>query len=343
MSGKPNRLGRRYRTAPVPTRRGEASLPGRAPWRALPALILLLTLFTGPAIAQSESSLSVEHAERVAPGEVLLLTVKSSEPLEELSAMLSDGGRVLSDNSGVPFEEDEEGRERWVVLLGVVSTIRPGEYEVVVDGAPGAPSYEGNVEVTAREFVEEDIPLSQTLTELRRDEDPRKREQALEMLALTNSFRRESTFWTGSFSMPLESNRRTSQYGDRRRFIYADGEIAHAIHNGVDLAAPTGTPIYAPGAGKVVFAEDRIVTGKTVVLEHFPGVYGLFYHLDRIDVEQGELVEKGTSIGTVGSTGVSTGPHLHWEMRVGGVSVDPGPFLETPLVDTSGGIGAVSD
>ncbi|MFW6249976.1 MAG: hypothetical protein ACOC47_02650, partial [Alkalispirochaetaceae bacterium] len=101
MSGEPNGLGRRFRAASVPTRRREASPPGTAPCRSLLAFLLLLTLFTGPAIAQSESSLSVEHAEQIAPGEVLLLTVKSSEPLEELSAMLSDGGRVLSDNSGV--------------------------------------------------------------------------------------------------------------------------------------------------------------------------------------------------------------------------------------------------
>ncbi len=305
--------------------------------------LTLLFLLTSLLNAQSEERLTVDHPEQVAPGGVLALSVESAEPLRNITAVLLDGTQELSGNYGVLLEEAEEGRQRWVVLLGVASTIREGEYQVAVHGAPGSSAYRGPVTVSSRSFVQEDIPLSMTLTELRREEDPRKREQALQMIALTNSFHRDSTFWTGSFSMPLESNRRTSRYGDRRRFIYADGAEARSIHNGVDLAAPTGTPIYAPGAGKVVFAEERIVTGNSVVIEHFPGVYGLFYHLDEINVELGAQVEAGTRIGTVGSTGVSTGPHLHWEVRVGGVSVDPGPFLETPLVDTPGAIGAVSE
>jgi murein DD-endopeptidase MepM/ murein hydrolase activator NlpD len=304
------------------------------------ALLLLLTVSLS---AQGEQRLSVDYSAEVSPGGVLALTIESVEPLKSVTAVLLDGTRELSGNYGVSVAGSGEGGRKWVALLGVANTVRAGEYQVAVHGAPGNALYRGSVEVSPRSFVQEDIPLSMTISELRRAEDPRKREQALKMIALTNSFNRDSTFWTGSFSMPVESNRRTSRYGDRRRFIYADGEEARSVHNGVDLAAPTGTPVYAPGAGRVVFAEDRIVTGKSVVIEHYPGVYGLFYHLDRIDVAVGKRVESGTPIGTVGSTGVSTGPHLHWEMRVGGVSVDPGPFLESPLVDTAGGIGALSE
>lgn len=304
------------------------------------ALLLLLTVTPS---AQTEQPLSVGHSGEVSPGGVLALTIESVEPLESVTAVLLDGTRELSGNYGVSVADSGEGAQKWVALLGVANTIRAGEYQVAVHGAPGNSLYRGKVEVLPRSFVQEDIPLSMTISELRRAEDPKKREQALKMIALTNSFNPDAMFWTGSLSMPVESDRRTSRYGDRRRFIYADGEEARSVHNGVDLAAPRGTPVYAPGAGRVVFAEDRIVTGNSVVIEHYPGVYGLFYHLDRIDVAVGEQVELGTPIGTVGSTGVSTGPHLHWEMRVGGVSVDPGPFIESPLVDTAGGIGAVSE
>ena len=82
-------------------------------------------------------------------------------------------------------------------------------------------------------------------------------------------------------------------------------------------------------------AEDRIITGLSVVLEHLPGVFSLYYHLDSMDVSEGDLVSTGTTLGTVGSTGLSTGPHLHWELRVSGVAVDPNRHLERPLIDTT--------
>jgi len=313
---------------------------GMAPLSLLVVLVALLFPSTLP--AQDEGPLSVRHGEEVNPGGVLTLRIASERPVESVTAVLLDGATALSENYGVLLEEGD-GRQQWVVLLGVASTIRPGTYDLRVHGSPGDLSFRSAVRVGERSFVSEDIPLSTTISELRRNEDPRKREQALEMIALTNSFRKDATFWARNFSMPVASTRRTSRFGDRRRFIYADGAEARSVHNGVDLAAPAGTPVYAPGSGRVVFARERIVTGNSVVIEHFPGVYGLFYHLDTIDVAEGDLLEAGAPIGTVGSTGVSTGPHLHWELRVGGVSVDPGTFLETPLVDTEGGVGALSE
>jgi len=79
-------------------------------------------------------------------------------------------------------------------------------------------------------------------------------------------------------------------------------------------------------------AQSRIVTGNTVVVEHLPGVFSLYYHLDEIRVEEGVLVAGGQEIGTVGDTGLATGPHLHWEMRVGGVPVSPEDLMDHPLL-----------
>ena len=80
-------------------------------------------------------------------------------------------------------------------------------------------------------------------------------------------------------------------------------------------------------------AQFRIITGFTVVVEHLSGVYSLYYHLARLDVAAGERVAAGTAVGTVGSTGLATGPHLHWEVRAAGVAVDPDVLVTTPLVD----------
>jgi murein DD-endopeptidase MepM/ murein hydrolase activator NlpD len=78
---------------------------------------------------------------------------------------------------------------------------------------------------------------------------------------------------------------------------------------------------------------ERITTGNTIVLEHLPGVYSLYFHLDQIFVEEGDWVEQKQEIGLVGNTGLSTAAHLHWEIRVNGVAVNPDSFLEERVID----------
>ena len=113
-------------------------------------------------------------------------------------------------------------------------------------------------------------------------------------------------------------------FSDRRVYVFPNNKRAPGrSHGGMDIAAYTGTPVYATATGKVVLAKDRIVTGKSIVIEHFPGVFSMYYHLNSIGVEVNTIIMKGTEIGTVGTSGFSTGPHLHWEMRVNNIRVDP--------------------
>jgi murein DD-endopeptidase MepM/ murein hydrolase activator NlpD len=98
-------------------------------------------------------------------------------------------------------------------------------------------------------------------------------------------------------------------------------------HGGLDIGAPRGTAVKAPAAGRVVVASASGGYGKHVKLDHGNGVRSLYGHLSRVDVKPGERVEKDQVIGLVGSTGRSTGPHLHYEVRVEGKRVDPRGFL----------------
>jgi murein DD-endopeptidase MepM/ murein hydrolase activator NlpD len=132
---------------------------------------------------------------------------------------------------------------------------------------------------------------------------------------------------------PVASTRRTSFFGDRRVFKYSNGTSDTSIHAGVDYGVPTGTIINACATGKVILARDRIVTGKSVVIEHAPGIYSLYYHLDSIGVQEGSLVYAGALIGFSGSTGLATGPHLHWELRVNTENTDPDAFVSRPIID----------
>ena len=127
------------------------------------------------------------------------------------------------------------------------------------------------------------------------------------------------------FRPPLEGNfPRTSPYGSRRTYGDSPAITAHA---GEDFSATAGTPVFAPAAGTVVLAEPLIVRGNAVVLDHGGGVYTGYWHLSELNVEPGEQVAPGQRLGAVGSTGLSTGAHLHWEMRVGGLPVDPLQWL----------------
>ena len=100
-------------------------------------------------------------------------------------------------------------------------------------------------------------------------------------------------------------------------------------HSGMDIAAPTGTPVKAPAAGIVTFADpDLYLTGGTVLIDHGHGISSNFLHLSRIDVKVGDRVEQGQVVAAVGSTGRSTGPHLHWGMSWFDVRIDPQLVLE---------------
>jgi lysostaphin len=104
------------------------------------------------------------------------------------------------------------------------------------------------------------------------------------------------------------------------------GEMAR--HEGVDFAAPPGTPIHAAAGGVVLFAQQHPVYGNMVEIDHGNGLTTRFGHLSRIDVIAGEIVGKGAVVGRSGSTGRSTGPHLHYEIRVDGAAIDPLRYIK---------------
>ncbi len=128
-----------------------------------------------------------------------------------------------------------------------------------------------------------------------------------------------SKLWQGRFLLPVEGEV-SSLYGTRRS--YEGGPVA-SYHMGVDYAAPEGTPVVAASSGRIALAEELTVRGKTVIIDHGLGVHTGYFHLSGIEVVPGQEVEGGTLIGYVGSTGLATGAHLHWEVRIGEIGVDP--------------------
>lgn len=124
--------------------------------------------------------------------------------------------------------------------------------------------------------------------------------------------------------MPVDNVRLSSSYGMRTHPVIG----GRRAHNGVDLAAPTGTPIYATADGTVSKAEWYSSYGLYVALEHGGEIQTRYAHMSRLNVYEGQQLRKGDVIGYVGSTGRSTGPHLHYEVRVAGASVNPLPYMQ---------------
>jgi len=123
--------------------------------------------------------------------------------------------------------------------------------------------------------------------------------------------------------MPLKDMKLTSGYGMRNHPVLG-GRRNHA---GVDLAAPTGTPVYATADGLVGKAEWFSSYGNYIQIEHGGEMQTRFAHLSGYAIKAGDRVKKGDLIGYVGSTGRSTGPHLHYEVRIAGDAVDPTPYM----------------
>ncbi len=127
----------------------------------------------------------------------------------------------------------------------------------------------------------------------------------------------------------------------QRPFVWPTGGIVSGVygsqrilngqprrpHFGVDIAAPRGTPVYAPAAGRVTLAENMVLSGNTLMIDHGYGLRSTFMHLSRLLVKAGDVVRKGQKVAEVGATGRATGPHLHWGMSWFNVRLDPALFV----------------
>lgn len=135
-------------------------------------------------------------------------------------------------------------------------------------------------------------------------------------------------YFNGLMGLP-STGRVTSQFGTRRSY---NGSAYNSFHGGADFGGLPGALILAPADGVILLAEPLNVRGNAVIIDHGLGVYTGYWHQTESFVQAGQTIQRGGVIGSVGSTGLSTGAHLHWEMWVGGVQVDPLQWLTVPFI-----------
>ncbi len=186
------------------------------------------------------------------------------------------------------------------------------------DGKKTALSFD--IKVNATDYPVQDITLTSQMASLL---DPAIERAENDRVANTVAPYTTTAMWNGPFHAPLAVKDPiiSALFGTRRS--YNGGAVGLCGHEGQDFAVDGGTPVYAPAGGVVVIAEPLKVRGNVVFVNHGEGVYSGFYHLSEIDVTNGQAVKTGDLLGKVGTTGFSTGNHLHWSLWVNGVYVDP--------------------
>jgi len=232
-------------------------------------------------------------------------------------------GGILVDHP-LHFFTAEDGSQ--VALQGVHAMLDPGLYPLRIDATlpdGSVQSFEQMVLVQSGDFPN-DPPLDVDPTTI----DPAVTGPEDDWLNSTTSPVTPEQYWQGEFQLPVDSQYCIrSGYGDRRS--YNNGELL-SFHTGVDFGVCSQAhpfDIYAPADGVVVFTGLKTVRGNATIIDHGEGVYSGLYHQEEIYVTAGEHVTAGQLIGKIGATGRVTGAHLHWELWVNGIQVNPLDWL----------------
>lgn len=208
---------------------------------------------------------------------------------------------------------DDGGRQ--TALLPINYGAKSGQYPLTIKVGGKAFSYQ--LTVADYEFEVQHLTIDPGTAAASNTADANLEwERKIEPLKLISD---DTRYWSGTFIQPVQGPIST-QYGMTR---YTNGSTVPSRHSGIDIAAGRYSPVQATNNGRVQFAGFLQLTGNTVVIEHGMGLKSLYYHMESLSTTTDAMVNKGDEIGKVGSTGYSTGPHLHFCMSVNNVFINP--------------------
>ena len=219
-------------------------------------------------------------------------------------------------------------QDTWLAILGIGLSIAPGEYHVDVQ-LPEGGEQKLPFTVNDKKYSVQQLKVPPNQVNLSPEDEARVTKETEKVRAALDGFSPVAPT-TLRFEQPVPG-RRSSSFGLRRMF---NGESRNP-HSGMDIAAPTGTPIKAPLAGRVVDVGTYFFNGGNVIIDHGQGLATMYCHLSKIRVEVGQELKRGDVLGDVGATGRVTGPHLHWGVSLNGAMVDPALFLPPPPPKTA--------
>lgn len=292
---------------------------------SLPYAIALLALLASFGSAESTiirfvcgSEVELD-APALQPGGILLAKLVQPAAAEKVVLRLEDAVFELraAENGGGSF-----------ALIGLDLALRPGTHDLKMT----AHLRDGRLEerthpliILERQFPIRELKVRQEFVTPPPEVEERIRWEA-ELLQMVYSVSSDKWLGEGGFERP-HPGQGAGNFGERR--IY--NGVPRSSHSGLDIAAPLGSPVRASNSGRVALARDLYFSGKTAILDHGLGVFTMYCHFSKLLVNRGDYVKKGDVVALAGSTGRSTGPHLHWAVRVQGSRIDPEEILRLVL------------
>ncbi len=284
----------------------------------LAALVTVVSL-VGQAGAAQKADVVV-HPPKPRVGDVAWLHVKNVPETATVEGSL--GGRPLT------FFPYGGGH---AALIGIDLETKPGTHPWrvgVVETGREPRTAGGTVQVLRRSFPVERLTVPRAMVDLDPETERRAVAEGTRLATLYRTITPER-LWRGRFTRPVAGTEPGTGFGARR---IINGQ-PRSPHGGTDYSAPKGTPVVAANAGRVALVADFFFPGRLVVLDHGLGLYTLYFHLDSVAVGEGQRIERGQTLGTVGASGRATGPHLHFGAQVGAARVDPAALLGLAVLD----------
>ena len=275
---------------------------------AVALFIVFISPFMGlpylNAVSRPEIYLS---SDRISKGDLILIRIKAEK---------GEKVRFKWRGKEISLIPDPDGTS-WRGFLAADLNLKSGRYKALVTVSPLGYKKQLDIEVVDKDYGVRNLTLPEAMVTL--DEETLKR-VSKESDIINGLWRlpASAAVWSGSFLRPIDGE----VVG-----TFGTGSIINnqprSPHTGVDLKGEEGTPIKAVNDGNVILICDHFFTGKSIFLDHGTDIISMYFHLQEIDVKEGDMVRKGQIIGLVGSTGRVTGPHLHWGMRINGARINP--------------------
>ncbi|HEY4010291.1 MAG TPA: M23 family metallopeptidase [Acidobacteriaceae bacterium] len=257
-------------------------------------------------------------------GSPMFLTVELERPATRVT------GNFV--NKAITFFADPADKKKWHALAGVDLEAQPGQYGLDVTATlvgGRLAHFTQQVTVAAGDFKTGDINVAENYVN---PTDTEQKQIAQDEVLKKRAYARSAPhpLWSGDFIKPVNAAS-TPTFGESRIL----NEEKTSLHTGTDFPAPEGTSVVASNSGTVVLVRDLFYEGNTVIIDHGLGLFTVYLHMSRIDVHEGDELDKGAKLGLSGASGRVTGPHLHLGVRWNGVWLDPVQLLGLTLPPTT--------
>ena len=276
-------------------------------------LIRFFTLIFIIGYSHTSSLYASSDFSNVHPGGIYITEISKTEYNQDL---LIDGQKILKWNKDNKF----------YVLYGLSYHLKTEQHNFEIKNKDGAVLREIGINIVQKNFRTQKIKVNKKYTKPTDEILEKIKKDRIKLVKARKIWFENNPDM--EFILPVKGIT-TGIFGTKRFYNGIEGNY----HNGFDIAADTGTPIVAPSSGKITLTGDFFYNGKSIILDHGRGLKSIMIHLDEILVEENQYVEKGQIIGKVGTTGKSTGAHLHWSVLVNNTYIDPELLIDKSVIE----------